>query len=61
MRNISLDAASRGITLKDMFLERTKDNPLLSKKEVVESLNPENYLGATDQIIERVIKKLERK
>ncbi len=61
MRTISLEAASQRITLKEMFLERTKDNPILTKKEVDDRLNPENYLGATDQIIERVLKRLERK
>ncbi|MFH1013318.1 MAG: adenylosuccinate lyase [Thermoplasmatota archaeon] len=61
MRTISLEAASQRRTLKEVFLERTNDNPILTKKEVDDALNPENYLGATDQIIERVIKKLERK
>jgi adenylosuccinate lyase len=61
MRTISLEAAAQRKPLQDMFLEMTKKNPSLSKKEVEYALNPENYLGATDEIIERVIKKLERK
>ena len=61
MRSISLEAASQKKPLKDMFIEKTKKNPILTKKEVDDALNPVNYLGATDQIVERVIKKLERK
>jgi len=61
MRTISLEAAAQRRPLQDIFIEMTKKNPVLSKKEVEFALKPENYLGATDQIIERVIKKLERK
>ena len=61
MRTISLEAISQRKTLNEMFLEKTKNKPILSKKEVDDALDPRKYLGATDQIIDRVIKKLERK
>ena len=61
MRIISLEAISQRKTLNEMFLEKTKNKPILSKKEVDVALDPRKYLGATDQIIDRVIKKLERK
>ena len=61
MRIISLEAISQRKTLNEMFLEKTKNKPILSKKEVDDALDPRKYLGATDQIIDRVIKKLERK
>lgn len=61
MRKTALLAVQENKTLKDMFLSDKNNLKLVSKKEVEHALNPENYLGATDQIIERVIKKLERK
>ena len=33
---------------------------LLSEKEINDALKPENYLGATDKLIDKVVKKLER-
>ncbi len=61
MRKTSLKAARENSTLKEAFMKENKEKQLLSEKEIDYALNPENYLGATDQIIERVIKKLERK
>jgi len=61
MRTIAHDAAAQKKTLQEMFLEKTKKNPILSVEEVSEIVLPENYLGATDEIIERVLVKLERR
>ena len=61
MRTIAHDAAAQKKTLQEMFLEKTMKNPILSAEEVSEVVLPENYLGATDEIIERVLAKLERR
>ncbi|MBS3749703.1 MAG: adenylosuccinate lyase [Candidatus Thermoplasmatota archaeon] len=60
MRTTALKAAAENITLKEAFTKENKKKQLLSEKEITHALNPENYLGATDEIIERVIKKLNR-
>ena len=60
MRKTSLRAVEKGKTLKEIFLEENKKRELLTEKEVNDALNPNNDLGATEQIIDRVIKKLER-
>lgn len=60
MRKISLNAVQKNKSLKDIFLEENKKSKLLTEKEVDSALKPENYLGATDKIIDKVIKKLER-
>lgn len=60
MRQTALKAAAENITLKEAFTRENKKKQLLSEKEIDDALNPENYLGATDEIIERVIKKLDR-
>jgi adenylosuccinate lyase len=60
MRKISLKAASEDKSLKEVFIEENKKQKILTEKEIDYSLNPENYLGATEKIIDRVIKRLER-
>jgi len=60
MRKTSLKAVQRDRTLKQVFLEENKKLKLLTQKEIDEALNPKNYLGASEQIIDRVVKKLER-
>jgi adenylosuccinate lyase len=60
MRTTALKAAAENITLKEAFTKENKKKQLLSEKEITHALNPENYLGDTDAIIERVIKKLDR-
>jgi len=60
MRKTALNAAAGQITLKDAFMKENKKKRLLTEQEIDHALNPENYLGATDDIIERVIKKLDR-
>ena len=47
-------------TLKEVFIAENKKLKLLSEKEIDYSLNPNNYLGVTEKLIDRVIKKLDR-
>jgi adenylosuccinate lyase len=60
MRKIALKAASENKSLKEVFIEKNKKRKILSDKEIDYSIKPENYLGATDKIIDRVVKRLER-
>ncbi|MBS3778093.1 MAG: adenylosuccinate lyase [Candidatus Thermoplasmatota archaeon] len=60
MRKTALNAAAENISLKEAFMKENEKKELLTEKEVDYALNPENYLGATDEIIKRVIKKLDR-
>jgi adenylosuccinate lyase len=60
MRKTSLKAAKENKTLKQTFTEENKKLKLLTEKEINNALKPENYLGVTDKIIERVVKKLDR-
>jgi adenylosuccinate lyase len=58
MRKLALKAVNEKKSLKEVFLENKKNLQLLTKEEVDYALNPENYLGVTDNIIDRVLKKL---
>jgi adenylosuccinate lyase len=60
MRKTALQAVSEDKSLKEMVLETLKESPLVSEAEVESALDPKNYLGATDEIIDRLLKKLER-
>ncbi len=60
MRKTSLNAISQNKTLKDAFIEENKKLKILTEKEINDSLKPENYLGATEKIVDRVVKRLER-
>jgi len=60
MRKTSLKAVQEGKTLKDAFVQKNKKLKLLTDKEINDSFKPENYLGATEKIIDRVVKRLER-
>ncbi len=60
MRKVSLKAAQQNKFLKEVFIEENKILKALTEKEIDNALKPENYLGATEEIIENVIKKLER-
>ena len=48
------------LLLKEAFSEENKKLKILSDKEIIDSLKPENYLGATDKIVDRVVKRLKR-
>lgn len=58
MRKTSLKAIKEEKTLKEVFKIENKKLKLLSDKEIEYALNPVNYLGSTEKIIDRVIKKL---
>ena len=60
MRKTALRAVEENKTLKEVFLEENEKSNLLTSKEVDDALNPNNYLGASEKIVERVVKKLER-
>ncbi len=60
MRQTALKAAAEKISLKEAFTRENEKKKLISNEEIDYALNPEHYLGATDKIIERVIKKLNR-
>jgi len=60
MRKTALKAVKDNKSLKEAFIEENKKLKLLSDKEIDDSLKPENYLGVSEKIVDRVIKKLER-
>jgi len=60
MRKTALSAAAQNKTLKEVFLQENKKLKLLTEEEIDNALKPENYLGATEKIIDKVVKKLER-
>ena len=60
MRKTSLKAVEKNKSLKEVFCEENKKLKLFSEKELNDALKPENYLGAAEQIVDRVVKKLER-
>ena len=60
MRKASLSAVKQNKTLKEVFIAENKKSKFLTEDEINKALKPENYLGETEKIIDRVIKKLER-
>jgi len=60
MRKTSLSAVKQNKTLKEVFIAENKKSRFLTEDEINKALKPENYLGETEKIIDRVIKKLER-
>jgi len=60
MRKISFKAVKLNKSLKEVFIEENKKLNLLTNEEIDFALNPYNYLGVTEKIIDRVIKKLDR-
>ncbi|MDH7517214.1 MAG: adenylosuccinate lyase [Candidatus Thermoplasmatota archaeon] len=61
MRKISLKAVEKNKSLKEVFSEENKKLKIMTQAEINKALDPKNYLGATPEIIERAIKKLERR
>jgi len=57
MRKTALKAAKENKSLKEAFVQENKKLKLLSDKEINDALNPSNYLGASEKIIERVVKR----
>ena len=60
MRRASIKATEQNKTLKEVFIAENKKLKYLTEDEIDKALKPENYLGETEKIIDRVIKKLER-
>jgi adenylosuccinate lyase len=60
MRKTSLKAIKLDKSLKEIFIEENKKFKFLNNNEIDYALNPDNYLGVTEKIIDRVIKKLDR-
>jgi len=60
VRTCSLKAASDNKHLLSVLLENPKVAKLLKKKELEEVMNPRNYLGVSDKIVDHVVKKLTR-
>ena len=60
MRTCSLKAVSENKHLLSVLLENPKVTKLLKKKELEDVINPRNYLGVSDKIVDQVVKKLTR-
>ena len=60
IRTCSLKAISENKQLLSVLLENPKITKLLKKKELEEVMNPRNYLGVSDKIVDQVVKKLTR-
>jgi adenylosuccinate lyase len=60
VRTCSLKAVSENRQLLSVLLENPKVAKLLKKKELEEVMNPRNYLGVSDKIVDNVVKKLTR-
>lgn len=60
VRTCSLKAVSDDKQLLSVLLENPKVVKLLKKKELEEVMNPRNYLGVSDKIVDQVVKKLTR-
>jgi adenylosuccinate lyase len=60
VRTCSLKAVSENKHLLSVLLENPKILKLLKKKELEEVMNPRNYLGVSDKIVNHVVKKLTR-
>jgi adenylosuccinate lyase len=60
MRTCSLKAISENKQLLSMLLENPKVTKLLKKKELEDVMNPRNYLGVSDKIVDQVVRKLTR-
>jgi adenylosuccinate lyase len=60
VRTCSVKAASDNKQLLSALLENPKIAKQLKKKELEEVMNPRNYLGVSDKIVDQVVKKLTR-
>jgi len=60
MRICSLKAVNEIKQLHSVLLENSKVAKLLKKKELEDVMNPRNYLGVSDKIVDHVVKKLTR-
>jgi adenylosuccinate lyase len=60
VRVCSMKAVSEDRQLVTVLLENPKVTKVLKKKELEETMNPRNYLGVSDKIVDQVVKKLTR-
>ncbi len=60
VRKCSIKASGKNKELLIVLLEDKNISKLLSKNELEEVINPRNYLGASDKIVDNIIKKLTR-
>ena len=60
IRMCSMKAVSDDRHLLSVLLESPQVAKILKKKELEDAMNPRNYLGVSDKIIDQVIKKLTR-
>lgn len=60
LRTCSMKAVSEDEHLLTVILENPKVMKLLKKKELEDTMNPRNYLGVSDKIVDHVVKKLTR-
>ncbi len=60
MRTISQKAIQQNTDLLSIALSEQKISKYLTHKDLTQALNPENYLGVTEDIINNIVKKLTR-
>ncbi len=60
VRKCAIKASDLDKNLIDLLLEKKIVTNLLSKEELKKVLDPRNYLGASDKIIDNIVKKLTR-
>jgi adenylosuccinate lyase len=60
VRTCSMKAINDDRLLLSVLLENPKVAKILKKKELEDALNPRNYLGVSDKIVDQVVKKLTR-
>ncbi len=60
VRVCSMKAVNEEQHLVSVLLENPKVMKVLKKKELEEAMNPRNYLGVSDKIVEQVVKRLTR-
>jgi len=58
VRDVALNARSRGVHLRDALEAQPKVLKLLSKKELETTMNPAAYLGQSATIVDATIKRI---
>ncbi|UCE75527.1 MAG: adenylosuccinate lyase [Methanomassiliicoccales archaeon] len=57
VRQAAMKAVSEGLSFKDVLGEDETVSQVLSKEELMDALNPENYTGKAAEIVDKVIEK----
>tara|TARA_B100000579_G_scaffold96140_1_gene76144 strand:- start:400 stop:1347 length:948 start_codon:yes stop_codon:yes gene_type:complete len=55
IRSITMDAEKKGITFSENVKDNSEVQKYLSNKEISHCLNPDNYIGHSKEIIEKVL------